>query len=174
MTTTRRNSNTRAHRRGFTLIEIMIVVGMIAIVMAFGIPSIVESLKKGPMRQATSDLLDGCREARALAIMTGGPADLVLNARGEISVQSAPGEGGGAVGGTDGHNGFNAVLDPEIQFEMIDVNFQDMKQSAEVRVRFYPNGTSDEFNLMFRSSQQDLRRISLDVATALATLEVVR
>jgi type II secretion system protein H len=149
------------HRRGFTLIEILIVVGMIAIVMAFGIPSLVESNKKGPMRQATSDLLEACREARASAIVSGEPAYLVISARGDINDSGAGGS-------------FNAQLDAEIMFEMIDVNFQDMKQSPEVRVNFYPNGTSDEFTMLFRSSQQDLRKISLDVATALATLEVIR
>jgi len=70
---------------GFTLIEIMIVVGMIAIVMAFGIPSIVEAHKKGPMRQAVSDLMDGCHAARAHAIETGNTAELIINADGAIS-----------------------------------------------------------------------------------------
>jgi general secretion pathway protein H len=143
--------------RGFTLIEIMIVVGMIAIIMAFGIPSIVESHKKGPMRQAVSDLLDGCRETRAHAIRTGNSAELIINADGGIN-------GGG----------FSATLDPDIMIDLIDVNFQDMKEQREVRVRFFPNGTSDEFTVLFHSSQQEVRKISLDVATALAQLEVIR
>ena len=38
--------NRRSRERAFTLIEIMIVVGIIAVVMAMGIPSLVQVMKK--------------------------------------------------------------------------------------------------------------------------------
>jgi len=57
---------------------------------------------------------------------------------------------------------------------LIDVNFQEMKEQREVHVRFFANGTSDEFTVLFHSSQQEVRKISLDVATALPELEVIR
>jgi len=146
---------------GFTLIEIMIVVGIIVIVMAFGIPAFVDALKRRPMGAATLDLQNACLEARKQAIKNGAPTELVLTAEGRLSVTGA-----GAA--------FDKQLDPEIKFDEVYVNRINVEEDAEARVHFFPNGTSDEFNVRFHSSQRDQRRIWLDVATALPQLEVIQ
>ena len=46
-------------RRGFTLLEIMVVVAIMGLIMAMGVPSILSALKKDGMRKAVSDLQDG-------------------------------------------------------------------------------------------------------------------
>src|SRR5262249_15628631 len=142
---------------GFTLIEIMIVVGMIAIVMAFGIPAAVENQKKAPMRQAVSDLTDACKAARAQAIETGKPAELVIDSDGGIRAGA-----------------FAATLDRDIQIRKIAVNFEDMENVHDVHVRFFPNGTSDEFSMHFQSSQQEVRLLVLDVVTGLPDIQIVQ
>ena len=55
----------RKSRSAFTLMEIMIVVAIIGLIMAMGLPSIIKVLQKEGMRKAVSDLTDVCAAARA-------------------------------------------------------------------------------------------------------------
>jgi prepilin-type N-terminal cleavage/methylation domain-containing protein len=57
-------------RNAFTLIEIMIVVAIIGLVAAMGLPSMIMALHKEGLRKAVSDLQDVCSEARAQAIFS--------------------------------------------------------------------------------------------------------
>jgi len=52
---------------------------------------------------------------------------------------------------------------------MLAVNFVEYKDAGEARVHFYPNGTCDDFTLILRSDQGEWRKISLEVATGLAS-----
>ncbi|MBI3191776.1 MAG: hypothetical protein HYZ36_03845, partial [Pedosphaera parvula] len=133
------------------MIEIMIVVGMIAIIMAWGLPSFVNSMRKNSMRQAVSDLMEGLSHARARAILSGVPAEFVIGADGgQLSVQSAAGAAGQA-DSAGGRSNFSAHLGEDIAIDMLDVNFHDQMQADEARVRFYPNGTCDEFTIVIHS-----------------------
>lgn len=167
----------RPSRGAFTLIEIMIVVGMIAIIMAWGLPSFVHTLQKDPMRQAVSDMMEGLSHARAQAILSGTPSEFVIRAEGgQLAVQQVGGVGSGqtVAGTTGGHSGFSARLSDDIAIEMLDVNFHDMMQAGEAHVRFHPNGTSDEFTIVLRSLAGEWRKISLEVTTGLADWEVIK
>jgi hypothetical protein len=53
---------------------------------------------------------------------------------------------------------------------MLDVNLSEYRESDFVRVRFFPNGTSDEMTLILRSSQNEQRGITLEVTTGLASV----
>ncbi|HYT60008.1 MAG TPA: type II secretion system protein, partial [Haliangiales bacterium] len=58
----------KAHsRRAFTLIEIMVVVGVLAIVLAMGVPPFIRMMRKDSLRQAVSDIEEACSKARAEA-----------------------------------------------------------------------------------------------------------
>ena len=63
--------STRLAPRAFTLIEIMIVVGIMGIVMAMSVPIVYKVWRKAPMRQAVKDIVEVCSHARARAIMQG-------------------------------------------------------------------------------------------------------
>ena len=67
---------------------------------------------------------------------------------------------------------FSASLSDHIVIEMLDVNFFEMKNEEEARVRFYPNGTSDDFTIILRSDKNEWRKITLEVVTGLAEVEV--
>ena len=170
---------------GFTLIEIMIVVGIAALVMATAVPFIQNTLRKDPLRQAVSDVMEACSHARARAIFSGTPAELLITpqqgtlqvvaARGgtgeqEKSATTRPGEEASVVPARSA--AFSAQLSNELVIEELAVNFLPLKDADEARVRFYPNGTSDEFTIVVQRRGQ-WRKISLDIVTGLAELQVL-
>ena len=54
-----------ARARGFTMIELMVVIAIMAITLTIGVPAFVRALHKEGMRKAQSDLLEACQKARA-------------------------------------------------------------------------------------------------------------
>src|SRR5882762_922193 len=79
----RRTMKARCHRFGaspaFTLMEIMLVIGILAIVMAMAIPPIYRGMSKEPMRAAVSGVMDACTAARAAAILQGKTVGVVFH-----------------------------------------------------------------------------------------------
>ena len=64
--------------RAYTLIEIMLVVAIMLIIVSVGVPSLFKSLRKDALRGAVSDVLSTCAQARAQAILSGGPVEFVM------------------------------------------------------------------------------------------------
>ena len=55
---------------------------------------------------------------------------------------------------------------------MLDINLQDIGASEWARVRFFPNGTSDEMTIVLHD-RDDWRKITLEFSTGLATVSDV-
>jgi hypothetical protein len=53
---------------------------------------------------------------------------------------------------------------------MLDVNLIERKDDEMARIRFYPNGTSDEFTLVLHSDKGDWIKIWLEITTSLANV----
>ena len=173
---------------GFTLIEIMVVVGIMAIIMAIAIPSVYQQMHKDSMRQAVADISEACGQARARAVLNGVATEVhIVQATREISVSetasSPPAGGGGSrysfegddlvehrAGGGGGI--FSAKLSDRIIIEFLGVNlFPDLD---EVHCTFYPNGTCDEMVVLIRSDRGEIRKITTEVVTGIADVEVVK
>ena len=150
---------TRSHSpRGFTLIEIMMVVAIIGLTLTMGIPGFVRVLKKEGMRKAETDLLQACQEARRAAIMNNQTTDLVLH----------PVDASFEVPGAFARTSFP----PDIVIDIMGVNFIQLERAEEARIHFFPNGTSDEFTIVIRSTSDGATRlIHLDTVTALPIVE---
>ena len=87
-------------RAAFTLIEIMVVVGILGMVLALGVPPFVRSMQKDPLRQAVSDVTEACSDARAKAILLGVPTELVIRAEDkQLTVAPAPDTSSVSTGG---------------------------------------------------------------------------
>ena len=52
--------------------------------------------------------------------------------------------------------------------QMIDVNFISQMEAPEARVRFYPNGTADEFTVVYAFKGRQ-RSVTIDIVTGQAT-----
>jgi prepilin-type N-terminal cleavage/methylation domain-containing protein len=153
-------------RRAFTLIEIMIVVAILGLVAAMGLPSIIKALQKEGMRKAISDVTDVCASARAKAIFSGVPVAVIFQP-GEKTFSC---EGGGA-----GHGSLyvhSSKLPDGVEIAMLDINQQDFSASEWARMRFFPNGTSDELTLVLHD-RLDWRKITLEFSTALTRVSDV-
>jgi prepilin-type N-terminal cleavage/methylation domain-containing protein len=166
-----------ASRAGFTLLEIMIVVGILGIVLAMGAPSFVRVLTKEPLRQAVSDVSEILAHARATAILRGLPAQARFRGDGQLTVELIPQNVNPAASATEQDEEPRPLmlrqLHPDVAVTLLEVNFNSQMEQPVARVRFHPNGTSDDFTIALEAGG-GIRLVSLDPITALADVEVVR
>ncbi|MBI4327716.1 MAG: hypothetical protein HY674_20990 [Chloroflexi bacterium] len=165
----------------------MIVISIVAIVITAGVPMMFRAMQKNELLKAVNDVVEGCSHARARAILQGVPTDFVIRAEdGNLSIQTAPVRKGQAFKSEDGTLipkeamekptaalAFYGQLGEDVIVRFLDVNFKDHMELPEARVRFYPNGTSDEFTIVIES-QDGQRKIALDVVTGLADVQALR
>ena len=75
---------------GFTLIEIMVVIAIIGLVAAMGLPNIIKAVQKEGMRKALSDVQEVCFKARERAIISKQKTAVVIHpAEGSFGVEGA-------------------------------------------------------------------------------------
>jgi len=145
--------------RAFTLIEIMIVVAIIGLIAAMGMPAMAKALQKEGMRKAVSDVEDVFFTARERAIWSNSKVAAVFypkERRFEV-------EGGGAT-----HSGktASATLPDGVDFAMLDIFRQDYSQSDWAKVFFNPDGTADEAVIVLVSKGRT-QKITLEYATGM-------
>jgi type II secretion system protein H len=176
----------RGGRAGFTLVELLVVMFIMAIALTVAIPMLRE-VKRSPLAQATMDFEAACREARSRAILSGRPMQLVIRGGGgELAVEEAP---AGVLGATNGVSAlsfteelasqqtapvFSSRFSDEVGFRSIVVNQRNFMDAAATAVRFYPNGTCDQFEGELQWLRREARRLRLEVMTAMPEVEDIR
>ena len=158
--------NAPSFRRAFTLIEIMIVVAIMGLIAAMGLPALMKVIQKEGMRKALSDVTDVCASARARAILLNQTIAVTFHP----AARSFSVEGGGAPGG--GLLVSSSALPDGVEFAMLDINQQDFSASEWGKVRFFPNGTSDELTVVLHDKDA-WHKITLEFATGMATVSDV-
>ena len=166
---------------GFTLIELLVAIAIGLIILGLAVP-VLREIHRPPLTQATKDFLDACSHARNRAIMEGVPTQLVIREAGsEISVEAAP---YGVVGATNGVSP-DALMadsgqtraapsfvrrmdDPDVAFEAIMVNLRSFMDAPATAVRFFPNGTADQFDAVLSWRRSEARRLTIESMTGLA------
>lgn len=172
----------------------MIVIGIIVLVMTAGIPLMTRAMNKNQLAKAINDTLEGCKLARDRAILQNKPYDFVIRNRtendAEITVEEARVKDAGATpsamagtsagtsaapAGTAGSardsgsllGDFPRKLGDDVAVELVYVNMIDHMGASEARVRFFPNGTSDEFMVTF-AHEGNRRTVKVDIITGAA------
>ena len=151
--------------RAYTLIELMIVVAIIGLIAAMGVPALNRMLIKEGMRKAVSGITETCITARAEAIFSGHTVAVVI--RPLPADRSFSIEGGGNSHGSPYVS--SGRLPDGVDIEAFGINTLDYTESEFGRILFYSDGTSDEMTLVLRS-RGDERKISLEYATGYPTV----
>jgi prepilin-type N-terminal cleavage/methylation domain-containing protein len=170
----------RAPLRAFTLMEIMIVVGIMGIALTMGVPLVWKVWHKAPMNKAISEMVELCSTARARAILQGVQTQLVLHGNGGITIEGGAGSAPATVTGvlspgmpassSGGPTTSTHLPDGVAIFKFL-VGGVDCMQLESARVRFFPNGTCDDFVMQLVSDRAERVEISLEVTTSLASVE---
>jgi prepilin-type N-terminal cleavage/methylation domain-containing protein len=139
---------------GFTLIEIMVVIAIMGLILAMGIPSMFRMAEKDSMRQVLIDIREACVAARAEAILSGQTQTMTMH----------------PVERTFSAAGKNYSIPKRFGISIIGVNNVSVDDFATAPVRFFPNGTSDMFFIGIQSGHVQ-RFIYLDCVTSLPEVE---
>ena len=136
----------------------MVVVAIIGLVAAMGVPSLIKALQKEGMRKALGDVEDVCFSARQQAIFS----------KQKTAVLFHPQEGSfsAEIAGANLRNGkvTSSTLPDGIHFAMLDIFRQDYAGSEWARIFFYPDGTSDEAVIVL-VGRGESEKITLNYAT---------
>src|SRR5690242_12870209 len=163
----------RKKTAAFTLIEIMVVVAIIGLMAAIGMPSIIRALQKDGMRKALSDVEEVCFTARQMAIVGKQKTSVVIYPQqGRFGVEGVSADS--SVTTTNAHTGkvTGSSLPDGIHFAMVDIFHKDFAESEWARVYFYPDGTCDETVLVL-TGRGSTRKITLDYVTGTPTVSPV-
>ena len=164
----------RRRSRAFTMIEVMVVVAIMTLVLAMGIPAIYSAMHRDPLTQTVVDVCEACRRARSQAILSGNVVAMRIypqDRRITVDAPPSPAPKPDEVKDAEPANataaaGFSVNIPDDLKIEMLDVNFLNCLSWDAATVYFNANGTSDEFNIILHAGTGEARRITLDITTA--------
>ena len=180
----------------YTLIELMVVMGLMMIILAIGVPRIVQG-NRSPLGESLNAVMEACAAARRQAILTGSTSRVTIRGAEEgtgFIISAGSGGGRAKARKAEGINsdmvgyldeapkpapkpsagaGFSGRIHDEVAVHFISVNFDESMDKDQVEVKFYSNGTSDEFTIGMRHEYGDavLRFVQLDSVTGLAYIK---
>jgi len=146
--------------RGFTLIEVMMVVAIIGLTLMMGLPSFLRVIHREGMRKAEYELIEACKEARRAAIMNNQTTKLIIHPL--LHTFEVPGAYP------------QKELPAEIIIDILGVNFIQLEGADEAVINFSPKGFSDEFTMVMHWPGAPPIKIYLDTVTALPQVEEIR
>jgi len=174
--TTHAGSVFRRISAAFTLIEIMVVVAIIGLLAAMGMPSLVKSMQKEGMRKAVSDVEDVFFSAREQAIVNNRTVAVVFYPRERrfgVEGSAGGGESGTAVNVHSGKT-MMATLPAGVEMAMLDVFRKEYVQSDWAKIFFNPDGTCDEaVVVLVAKGGAESEKITLEYATGMPVVSKV-
>ena len=156
----------RPLQRAFTLMEIMVVVAIIGLIMAMGVPTIYRLFRKEGFRKSVSDVIEVCAAARAQAILTGEKTKVMFHPHAGKMEVIANTPATNATGGL----AYSVELEGGTAIEALGINGGDYTDFQDAWVQFFPNGSCEDLKLVLRSAKGDEVGVELDVITAQARI----
>lgn len=141
-------SPTGSNRRGFTLVELTIVLFIAAVMMAVAVPSFVRSYNASLVGATSRNFSTLCQLARIQAITHQRPAFLHLDIEGQkIWISQTQG-----TGDVEMAEQTVKVFEMSDRVALVSAEFADgaLAVSNDYRAAFYPNGTCDGLTVVFR------------------------
>jgi prepilin-type N-terminal cleavage/methylation domain-containing protein len=155
--------------RAFTLMELMVVVGIIGLVAAMSIPSILQMRRQAPMVKALDDIREMCERARAGAVLKNTMASMIFEPRAG-KMELVGGDDNTALTTRLGMKPVRSVqFEPGVNVEQLWINAKDWTEAATAPVNFFDNGTCDEMILVLTCGGQR-EMVSLEFSTAQPTM----
>jgi len=167
---------------GLTMLEIMIVVGIMGLLVLMSVPIVVKAWKRAPMASALTDFQEVCGAARRDAIMRGKEVDLIIYPQeGRFAVNGGKTSANhnsiigrvSPAGGTSEDAASSGQFPPQVHIQLLDINKlpHEFRNDESCKVRFFPNGSCDELTIVLLSDDGEQREIMLEVTTSLAIIE---
>lgn len=174
---------------GFTLLELMVVVFIIAIIMGMSIPNLSAKIRRDPLSQAVYDFVEACRNAREISILSGRTMEVRITPESEstlLQVQPAPvrdagrfmgqslqpgpkpDEGAGTPSPAKTTEPYSARFDNTVAFDdqTLRVNLRPVDRTeSSIAIRFHSNGTCDQFEGIIHHNTLGDRKVTLEVTT---------
>lgn len=168
----------QARHRGFTLIEILLVLAMMALVGAVLLPAAGALFRQGRQVSPADAVADVLQDVRREAVLSGRPVSLRFE-RGTQqfawdAATGSPAEASAKLGGT------RALEGPEVTIEFLRpaitgavlVGGRVIETNTVDRLTFYPDGTCDPVRIQVRPAHGEAQVLSIDPWTCAPGLEV--
>lgn len=170
-----------AHRRGFSLIEIILVVFIIGLVSAFSIPSFVRSFQGAKLRTSARSVVMAHRFARSVAVLQQKPVAVYFyTEQQKIEVVSLSPEGRSGASDIPAEQEVESY-DVKVELEkyleagvrILEFEFdQDGQSDREAHwVNYFPSGMSDAYAIRLMDEQDKTAMIRVNPLSGKATVE---
>lgn len=157
----------RPRTAGFTLIELSIALFVLAVLVAFTVPSFVRAYNSQLLRETALTFSTTCQLARVQAVTQQRPAMLRMDLERQVFwvVQAAKAE-------PDAEPEEQTVkvveLPPRVRLVAAERADGEFRGEKRVEVVFYPNGTCDSVSVLFRGNEPGGLAATLDPMTGQA------
>jgi len=165
-----------------------VVVGIMGIIMTIAIPGVYRFMHPNHLQKAVDDIREACKAAREMAVMRSAITVLVIDLKNRtLSVQpsSAPVPHVDSIS-PDGFiteptpqpvstfepsgAGKTYQLSDQVRIEALGINGLDYAEDERVEVRFYPKGTTDDFEIVLGFEHNE-RQIWMDAVSGQTDFE---
>ena len=133
------------NKRGFTLIELIITIGIMAILMAFAAPPLVQWRESAQIREVARDILTGLRQARDMAVSSSSTVTAVIDLDNHQLI----------------YGGTTRTLAPQVPLEARVKNVDSWETTGTKETRFHPQGNTSN-TLFIRVNGDDSLEVQID------------
>lgn len=146
------NKSCRLARRGFSLMEVLLVVVIMGIAMGIAMPAMVRSIAGNRLRTAGRALISSARYARSMSILHQVPLSLRFNLdQGGIEVTSPD----------PATQGQNRVMEG-VRLQSLQIEDQDAVSEGLIEIQFSRNGTCRPFTVTLTDNSGNTMTIQVD------------